>query len=98
MRLARVIGTVTLNRRIENLRRGQWLIVEAFDAQSLEGRDSGVQRKTPMPESLVVYDELGAGAGEIIAVSEGREAAMPYYPEDVTIDAVCAAIIDNVEC
>ncbi len=98
MRLARVIGTVTLNRRIANIRRGQWLIVEAFDAQALEGREANAPRKNPMPESLVVYDELGAGRGQIIAVSEGREATMPFYPDSVTIDSYCAAIIDQIDC
>lgn len=103
MRLARVIGTVTLNRRIAELRPGQWLLVDAFDAQVLEGHAKGkdgttLHRKNPMPESLVVYDELGAGAGQIIAVSEGREAAIPFHPDPVVIDAYCSAIIDNIDC
>ena len=28
-----------------------------------------------------MFDELGAGVGSRIAISEGREAAMPFHPE-----------------
>ena len=97
MRIGRVIGNVTITRRLSNFVSGRLLLVEALDAQAVRGLKQGAPRKSPMPESLVVYDELGAGAGEIIAISEGREAAMPFWPELVPIDAYCAAILDNVE-
>ena len=42
------------------------------------------------------YDELGAGIGSRIAISEGREAAMPFHPEVKPIDAYNAAILDTV--
>jgi len=54
-------------------------------------------RSTPMPQSLVVFDQLGATVGQKIAVSEGREAAAPFYPRSVPIDSYCAAILDNIE-
>jgi microcompartment protein CcmK/EutM len=44
----------------------------------------------------VVYDELGAGVGHRIAITEGREAAQPFYPEVKPIDAYCSAILDDV--
>jgi ethanolamine utilization protein EutN len=50
-----------------------------------------------MPQSLVVFDSLGAGVGQVIAVSEGREAAAPFYPRSVPVDAYCAAILDQIE-
>ena len=96
MRLARVIGTVTLNRRLPELRPGRYVIAEAFDGQALVGLRGGAGRAKPMPESLVVFDELGAGVGQVIAVSEGREAAMPFWPDHVPLDAYNAAIIDEV--
>lgn len=46
-------------------------------------------------EEVVVYDELAAGLGSRIALSEGREAAMPFYPEVKPIDAYNAAILDT---
>ena len=97
MRIARVIGTVTLGRKLSSLRPGRYLIAEAFDGQSLADPTGRSRRAAPMPESLVVFDELGAGFGQIIAVSEGREACMPFYPDRVPIDAYCAAILDRVD-
>ena len=94
MRIGRVLGNVTLSRRLPELRPGQWLIVEPLDHQALVSRG---HRATPDPESLVVYDELGAGQDQWIAISEGAEATMPFRPRGVPIDAYNAAILDTVE-
>ena len=48
-------------------------------------------------EPIVVFDELGAGEGSRIAVSEGTEAAAPFYPVVKPIDAYNAAILDALE-
>ncbi len=61
------------------------------------GGVTNAKRAAAMPESLVVFDELGAGVGQIIAVSEGREASMPFHPDRMPIDAYCAAIIDELK-
>jgi ethanolamine utilization protein EutN len=97
MRIGRVIGTCTISRRLSDLRHGTWLIVDALDAQALTGHKEGARRATPMPESLIVFDELGAAVGNLIAVSEGREAAQAFYPGRVPIDAYNAAILDSIE-
>ena len=97
MRMARVIGKVVLNRKLSSLHAGRFLIAEALDAASLEALDQRGGRMTLMPESLVGFDEMGAMEGQIIALSEGGEAAMPFYPRNVPIDAYCAAILDQVE-
>lgn len=97
MRMARVIGTVTLGRRLPELKAGTLLVADVLDAQALRGVERGARRATPMPESLIVFDELGAGVGQIIAVSEGREAAQPFGERKVPIDAYCAAILDTVQ-
>ncbi|MEX0654198.1 MAG: EutN/CcmL family microcompartment protein [Phycisphaeraceae bacterium] len=97
MRIGRVIGTVTVSRRLESLKPGRLLMVEALDAHAIERLDANAGRATPMPESLVVFDELGAGVGQLIALSEGREAAVPFHPQRVPIDAYNAAILDTVQ-
>ena len=97
MRIAKVIGCLTLSRKLPELKPGRFLIAEAFDHAALVGIKEGRPRKSAMPESLVVFDELGAGVGQVIAVSEGREACMPFYPVQVPIDAYSAAILDHVE-
>ncbi|MEX0886334.1 MAG: EutN/CcmL family microcompartment protein [Phycisphaeraceae bacterium] len=96
MRIGRVLGTVTMTRKLESLAPGRLLIVEALDGQALTGLGKAARRASPMPESLVVFDQLGAGAGQIVAFSEGREAAMPFYPKRVPLDAYVAAILDEV--
>ena len=72
-------------------------ILDSSDAQALAAGEPAAPRETPMPESLIVFDELGAGVGQLIAVSEGREACMPFEPEKVPLDAYAAAILDNIE-
>ena len=104
MRIAKVIGTITLSRKLPDLKPGRYLIAEALDNEALHkarGSASGdvfpTRRAKPMPESLVVFDDLGAGVGQMIAVSEGREACMPFYPTHVPIDAYNAAMLDQIE-
>jgi len=89
MRVGKVIGRVSLRRMYETLVGGRYLLVEVQDRFSLGGKT----RKSA--ESLVVYDELGAGEGDLIAFTESREATMPFYPEKrVPLDAYNAAILD----
>jgi microcompartment protein CcmK/EutM len=90
MRVGKVIGRVCLSRSYKTLTGGRFLLVEVQDRFSL----SGQKRKSA--ESLVVYDHLGAGQGDLIAFSESREACMPWYPEKIVpLDAYCSAILDE---
>lgn len=92
MRIGKVIGRVTLSRSYETLSGGTFLIVDVQDRSALSGKDRTSH------ESVVVYDQLGAGRGEVIAFAESREACMPFYPEKrVPIDAYNAAILDRVK-
>ena len=91
MRIADVIGTVTLNRSHPSLARATWKLVVPLSWDNLLGKSD-----EPV-EEIVVFDELGAGIGSRIALSEGREAAMPFYPEVKPIDAYNAAILDTFQ-
>lgn len=97
MRIARVIGTLTLHRQLTSLKPGQYLIAQALDAPALAGHRQGKARQSPMPESLVVFDHLGASVGQLIAVSEGAEATAPFAPAKVPYDAYNAAILDDIQ-
>jgi len=97
MRIARIIGNVTLGQRLGDFPTGRLLLAEALDGAALEALPSEGARRSPMSESLVVYDELGAGLGQLVGVSEGREAAMPFWPDKRPVDAYCAAILDTVQ-
>jgi len=90
MRIADVIGTVTLNRCHPSLTGGRFKLVVPLSLDNLTGRSQ------EQAEELTVYDELGAGIGSRIALSEGREAAVPFHPEVKPIDAYNAAILDSV--
>jgi len=90
MRIAEVIGTVTLNRSHPSLGGGRFKLVVPLSLDDLGGRGG------QPAEEFAVFDELGAGLGSRIAVSEGREAAQPFYPEVKPIDAYNAAILDTI--
>jgi ethanolamine utilization protein EutN len=91
MRIGDVIGTVTLNRWHPTLAGASLKLVAPLSWENLAGDFS------KRPEEIVVYDQLGAGPGCRVAVSEGREAAMPFYPEVKPLDAYNCAILDTLE-
>lgn len=91
MRIGDVIGTVTLNRWHPTLAGARLKLVGPLSWENLAGDFD--QRL----EEIVVYDELGVGIGCRIAMSEGREAAMPFYPDVKPIDAYNCAILDTLE-
>jgi ethanolamine utilization protein EutN len=90
MRIAEVIGTVTLARVHPSLAGARWAVAVPFSLKAL--RADG----PPDGEDLVIFDSLGAGAGNRIGFSEGGEAAAPFYPERKPVDAYCACILDRV--
>ena len=97
MRIARVIGTVILSRKHASLRAGRLLIADALDNAALQGHREMIQRDKPMGESLVAFDQLGAGLGQLVAISEGAEACAPFRPDAILIDAYCVAILDTLD-
>jgi ethanolamine utilization protein EutN len=90
MRIAEVIGTVTLSRPHPTLTGFRWIMGVPYSLDALKG---GVRGDG---EDLVIFDNLGAGAGAKIGFSEGGEAAAPFLPEKRAVDAYCAAILDHV--
>ena len=89
MRIGKVMGRVCLTQTYETLVGGRFLIVEVQDRFSLAGE----ARKSV--ETAVVYDNLGAGDGDLIAFTESGEASRPILPEKrVPLDAYNAAILD----
>jgi ethanolamine utilization protein EutN len=91
MRIGKVVGSLTLSRFHPSLAGGRWkLTVPLSLADLTSGRE-------PTAEPLVVYDDLGAGDGSLIAFSEGAEAAQPFRPEIKPIDAYNAALLDSVD-
>jgi microcompartment protein CcmK/EutM len=92
MRISRVIGKVTLNRRMPEIRPGSYLIVRPYDRGALAGRNEGSTEETP-----VLYDCLAARDGDLVGMVEGREATAPFYPAKVPYDCYNACILDEID-
>ncbi|MGD9128233.1 MAG: EutN/CcmL family microcompartment protein [Planctomycetia bacterium] len=90
MRIAKVIGSVTLSRTHPSLIGARWKVAVPLMLDDLKGEGG------PPCEELVVYDDIGAGEGSLIAVSEGREASMPFHPDYKPVDAYNSAILDHI--
>ncbi len=90
MRIAEVIGKVTLSRAHPTLLGARWVIAVPFSLAALRAEGP------PDGEDLVVYDNLGATQSCVIGFGEGGEAAAPFLPEKKPVDAFCACILDRV--
>jgi microcompartment protein CcmK/EutM len=93
MRIGNVIGRVTLNQTLPGIQGARWLIVSPMNRDTLKKipADPGMSNDY----SAVIYDDLGAGVGDLVGFIEGREAASPFDPP-IPIDAINGAIIDHV--
>jgi len=91
MRIGEVIGTVTLNRCHPSFDCGTYKLAVPLTREDLAEGD------WPLGEAIVVYDQLGAGLGSRIAISEGGEASQPFRPDLKPVDAYNAAILDQIQ-
>lgn len=90
MRIAKVVGTVTLSRCHDTFVGASLRLAVPMTLAELRGESP------PAADEMVVWDDLGAGVGSMIAVSEGGEAAQPFRPLDKPVDAYAAAIFDDL--
>jgi microcompartment protein CcmK/EutM len=91
MRIAEVIGRVTMSRAHPSLKPGQFVIALPMPKEALT--DGSAARG----EEVVAFDDLGASPGGLIGLSESREAANPFGKTKVPIDAYCALLIDRID-
>jgi microcompartment protein CcmK/EutM len=94
MRLGTVIGRVTLSQSVPALTGARWLIVSPFTREQFQAGNEQQPTLSKEP-SLIAYDDLGGGVGQIIGFVEGREAAAPFA-EPTPVDAINAALIDEI--
>lgn len=90
MRIAEVIGNVTLNQCHPSFSGANLRLAIPMSVEEIQNNSAA------QGDCLVVWDELGAGVGGRIAVSQGSEAAQPLRPKIAPIDAYCAAILDDL--
>lgn len=102
MRLGTVIGRVTLSEKEPAYSHGTLLLVQPWTRREFtanSGRpltDVSVALPLPPGSTVVVFDEIGAGPGNVIGFTEGAEAAQPFTG-DAPVDAYAACIIHQIE-
>ena len=84
MQLARVVGDVVATRKDENLTGLKLLVLQPLAA---DGSAAG--------RALVAVDASGAGVGETVFFVRGKEASLPFYPNQVPVDAGIVGIVDH---
>lgn len=92
MRLGIVRGSVVLNQAIPALSGLRLVIIEPVTSANLASANGLGGGK-----ALIAADRLGPANGQMVSFIEGRTAASPFYPQDVPIDAYCAAIVQHIE-
>jgi len=94
MRIAKIIGDVTLSRSLPEFVGGTLRVAVALTKDELPAH--GSEAETESGDILVLWDELGSGHGSLIALSESAEAACPFRPINKPIDAYNAAILETI--
>jgi microcompartment protein CcmK/EutM len=92
MRLGIVRGQVTLCPAAPELEGKTLVVLEPVTMTNLVAKNGLGGGK-----SLIAVDELGAAKGQMVAFTEGREAANPFWPNVVPVDAYCTLIVDSIE-
>ena len=92
MRLGIVRGHITLSPAVAAYRGKKLVVLEPVTMENLSARNGLGGGK-----SLVAVDELGAAEGQMVAFTEGREAANPFWPDAVPVDAYCTLIVDSID-
>jgi ethanolamine utilization protein EutN len=87
MYLGRVSGCVWATAKDPNLEGMRLLLVQPLTP---ELKQTG--------KAVVCADCTGAGAGEIVYWTRGKEASFPFLPKEVPVDMTIVGIVDRVEC
>ena len=92
MRLGIVRGHVVLSLAVESFAGKMLAVLEPVTMENLRAQNGLGGGK-----ALIAIDELGAANGQMVAFTEGSEAANPFWPDRVPVDAYCAMIVDSFD-
>jgi len=92
MRLGTVIGRITLSQKEPLYEGASLLIVQPLSKAQFAGAPTVPLAKG---SSVIVFDQLGAGQGNIIGFTEGAEATQPFTG-DAPVDAYNACIVERI--
>ena len=90
MRIADVIGGVTLSRSHPSLRGGTFRLVVPLSQDDL-------RNDTRTADPVVAWDGCSANEGSRVLIAESAEAAAPFLPNQKPVGAYIAAILDTLE-
>ncbi len=91
MKLAVVIGRLTLSKKDPSFKGDRWLLASPVSKDNY----GALQPKVSANPNLVVYDSLGSRMGDVIGYVEGAEAAVAF-DTPTPVDAYSVAIVDRV--
>ena len=86
MQLARVIGTVVANHKVEDLDGIKLLVIDLLDHDLI-----------PVGEYQVAVDTCMAGPGDIVHTATSREASLALERWFVPVDSAIVGIVDQVD-
>ncbi len=92
MRLGTVIGKTTLGIADSALKGARFLLVQPLSREQFAGAPMLPLAKGA---TVVCYDGIGAGEGQIVGFTEGAEAAAPFA-DATPVDAYAACIVDQI--
>ena len=84
MQIARVVGTVVATHKDPGLVGMKLLVIQPI-------KNDG----SPSGKTLVAVDSVGAGVTEEVFYVRGREASVPFLPDEVPTDAAIVGIVDH---
>ena len=90
MFIASVKGNVVTTHKVSKMGGRKLLIVEPLRVQE------GEKGFTPTGRCFVAVDEIDAGTGDIVLVTQGSSARMTEATADAPVDCVVIGIIDSV--
>lgn len=95
MRFGRVIGRTVFSQQDKAFKGGRFLVVSPMGRKQLSRPITDESDPVSDIPSLIVYDNLGAGVGDVIGFVEGAEATAPFE-NPIPIDAFNAAIFSRI--
>ncbi|MEK6233553.1 MAG: EutN/CcmL family microcompartment protein [Planctomycetales bacterium] len=91
MFLAKVTGSVVSTHKVPPMVGHKLLVVEPYRLDQ-ENR----HQLTPIGRTFIAVDELGAGEGQMVLITQGSSARFTPETKELPIDAVVIGIVDHV--
>ena len=86
MILGMVAGTVVCDTKCDTLPKAKYLMIQRCN-----------QAGVPKEDYLVALDDMGAGTGEMVLISQGSSARQTEITDKKPIDAVVVGIVDLID-